>query len=167
MGNLCSFTMKLKGTAENIEVFHDWMTQKGATWMGHGAESEYDTEQLREVMTKDADNIFTIIIGGSVNNSVLDSLVSDAIEMRTTPNRWSWKGMDYENLTFITLFEACEQLHLDMEVFSEEPGCCFAEHILFKDGKVMTKETVPFTEYWDEEKEIYIRSGGYEIIFEV
>ena len=167
MGNMCNFSMKLKGTAENIETFHDWMTQNGATWMGHGAESEYDTEQLREVMINAGDNIFTIIIGGSVNNSVLDALVSDAIEMRTTPNRWSWKGMDYESMTFVTLFEACEQLHLDMEVFSEEPSCCFAEHILFKDGEVMTKETVPFTEFWDEEKEDFIRSGGYEVKFEI
>lgn len=165
MGNLCSFTMKIKGNPENIKTFHNYLTQNGPVWMGRGAESEYDTEQLDEVMKETENNNFELYLGGSVKNSIADALISDAIEMRTTPNRWSLKNES--DLSFITLFEACEQLNLDMEVFSEEPGCCFAEHILFKDKKVVTKEMIPFTETWSEEKEDYIRTGGYDIVFEI
>ena len=102
-------------------------------------------------------------INGNTKWSVQTSMVDNAISMRTEPNKWSFgEDVDKTERSFVTLFEACEQLGLDMEVYSEECACGFQEHYLFIDGELVAKECVDYSEEYNEETEEYESSGGFD-----
>ena len=146
MANICDFSMVVKGKKENIEKFINMMEQKGNVWMGRGAMvNRIDIEEFEN-------GNYRCQIDGETKWSVISSMVDNAISMRTEPEKWYW-GEDKSKLSFVTLYEACEQLELDMEVYSEEPGCEFQEHYLFVDGNLVTDECVDYIEYYLDEYE--------------
>lgn len=157
MGNICSFTMVVKGKRENIYIFDDWMNQRGIIWMGRGAEASIDSIEK-------ADGKNRAKISGWCKNSIDSALVSDAIDMRKRPEHWSGGGYDHNGykLKFVTLYEACKELNLDMEVYSEEPGCEFQEHYLYRDGRLEVDETVRYWETFDEETGEFTPHGGFK-----
>ena len=172
MANICNFTMYVKGNNEDIESFYNALVQEGDVYMGRGAEAEIRYE----------DN--AAFIDGWCKWSVQSALVHNAISMRTNPEMWAWgNDVDSTQLEFVTLFEACREWNLDMEVYSEEPGCEFQEHYICLKGDVVCDECVEYHEYdiydyeikeeaeeelgieitddeWD--KEDYIYRGGFE-----
>lgn len=138
MANICNFSMCVKGTHENIEKFYNAMCQDGNIYMGRGAEAEIQYE--------DADGC--AFIDGWCKWSVYSSMINNAISMRTEPNMWHFgDNTDASNLEFITLWEACGRWNIDMEVFSEEPGCAFQEHYLVIDGQVVHEDCIEWNEY--------------------
>ena len=137
MANLCSFSMCVNGTHDNIEKFYNAMSQNGNMYMGRGAEADikYEDEECKA------------FIDGWCKWSIQSALVDNAISMRTEPNIWYWgDGVDVSTLEFITLWEACERWNLEIEVYSEEPGCCFQEHYMYVDGE-MSCDCVEQNEY--------------------
>ena len=157
MANICNFSMIVKGKKENIKQFIDMMEQKGTVWMGRGA-VVYSTD-IEEVENEK----YRYQIDGDTKWSVYSSMIRNAISMRTEPNKWGFgEGVDKTKLSFVTLFEACKQLELDMEVYSEECGCCFQEHYLFIDGELVADECVEYVEKYNEETEEYESSGGFD-----
>jgi hypothetical protein len=86
-------------------------------------------------------------IDGWCKWSVQSAMVTNAISMRTEPNMWAFTNADPTKLEFITLFEACERWNIDMEVYSEEPGCCFQEHYVVVNGDLICEECVEWNEY--------------------
>lgn len=157
MANICDFSMIVKGKKGNIEQFINMMQQKGTVWMGRGAVVHSQDMEETELC-----EIYRCQIDGDTKWSVQSSMVSNAISMRTEPDKWSFGDMDKTTLTFVTLFEACEQLQLDMEVYSEECGCGFQEHYVFVDGNLVVEECVDYTEEYNEETEEYESSGGFD-----
>ena len=172
MANICNFNMMVRGNREDIKSFYNALVQEGDIYMGRGAEAEIEY---------DGD---TALIDGWCKWSIRASLISDAISMRITPERWAWgNDTDASQLEFITLIEACREWNLDMEVFSEEPGCEFQEHYKCLKGDLVCHECVDYYEYsiyeyqtkeeaeaelgieitdkeWEEED--YIHRGGFE-----
>ena len=158
MANICSFNMVVVGnTEENINLFCDIMNQNGTTWMGRGAEASIDNIEYK-------DGNYRAEISGWCKNSVEAAMVDNAISMREHPEIWSSHGKDRDGnkLTFVTIYEACEMLSLDMEVYSEEPGCEFQEHYLFRDGVLELEETEHYEVVYNEETEDYEGVGGFE-----
>ena len=155
MANICDFSMVVKGKKENIEQFINMMEQKGDVWMGRGA------YVYGQDMQKVENEIYRCQIEGETKWSVQSSMVSNAISMRTEPEKWAFHE-DKATLSFVTLYEACEQLELDMEVYSEEPGCGFQEHYVFIDGVLVAEECVDYEEEYNEETEEYESSGGFD-----
>ena len=154
MANLCSFSMKVKGNKSDIEQFYNAMMQNGKIYMGRGAEASIDW---------DGDNV--ALIDGCCKWSVHSAMVSNAISMRNDPKGWYWGDVNYEELEFITLFEACQRWNLVMEVYSEESGCEFQEHYICDKGDILCDECVDWAEYYlddyetKEEAEEYIRQN--------
>ena len=157
MANICNFSMMVKGKKENIEQFVDMMEQKGTVWMGRGAIVNFtDIEEVEN-------GKWRCQIDGDTKWSVQSSMIDNAISMRTEPNKWSFgENIDKTKLSFVTLFEACKQLGLDMEVYSEECGCGFQEHYLFIDGELVEEECVDYSEEYNEETEEFESSGGFD-----
>ncbi len=172
MANLCSFQMKVRGNCRNIEKFYDAMIQKGDIWMGRGAEAEirYESED-------------TAFIEGWCKWSIQSALINNAESMRSNSDGWYFG--DTKPSEFITLWEACEKWSLDMEVYSEEGGCCFQEHFVSIEGDIVCEECVEWSEYylgdyetkeeaeeeldieitddeWANCKDDYIGRGGFE-----
>lgn len=155
MANICNFSMLVKGKKENIEQFINMMEQKGTVWMGRGANVySQDMEELENGKCR-------CQIDGDTKWSVQSSMVDNAISMRTEPERWSFGNTDKTKLTFVTMFEACNQLQLDMEVYSEECGVGFEEHFIFIDGELIIDECVDIVEKYNEETMEYERYGGF------
>ena len=175
MANICSFSMFVRGEVENIKSFYNAMCQNGNIYMGRGAEAEINIDEEDK----------SAHIDGWCKWSVQSAMVDNAISMRSNPNMWYWgEGVDATKLEFITLFEACEKWNIDMEVYSEECGCCFQEHYVVVNGDLICDECVEWNEYclddysskedaeddWgieitDEEwnsGECYISRGGFE-----
>lgn len=160
MANICDFSMVVRGKKENIETFKNMMSQVGTVYMGRGAEIDFeDMEELNEL----SDNDYRCQLDGQTKWSVMSSLIDNAISMRKDSSRWYFgEDVDKSKLSFVTLFEACEQLNLDMECYSEESGCGFQEHYLFVDGELIEDECVDYSEEYDEEKDEWISTGGFE-----
>ena len=138
MANICDFSMMVKGKRDDIEAFYNAMSQNGNIYMGRGAEAEIEYE--------DEENC--ALINGWCKWSVQSAMVDNAIDMRSHPDSWYWgEGIDASKLEFITLFEACNKWNLDMEVYSEECGCCFQEHFVVVDGDLICDECVDYHEY--------------------
>jgi len=163
MANICSFSMVVKGNKENIETFKNMISQEGTVYMGRGA--EIDFENMEEC---DDDDGFRCQLDGQTKWSIQSSLIDNAISMREDNGRWSFGDIDKTKLSFVTLFEACEQLNLDMECYSEEPGCEFQEHYLFVNGELLKDECVDYTEQYDEDEDEWVSAGGFgEWVFEI
>ena len=143
MANICNFSMYVRGKSEDIQRFYDAMCQNGNVYMGRGADAE--------LIMEDDDGAR---IEGWCKWSIQSALIDNAISMRTNPGMW-WFGdnVDASKIEFITLDEACDKWNLDMEVYSEEPGCCFQEHYLFVDGAMVLEECVDYYEYCLDEFE--------------
>ena len=148
MANICGFSMQVNGTHENIEKFYNAMSQNGNIYMGRGAEAEihYDDDY-------DCEGNDRAFIDGWCKWSVQSAMIDNAISMRTNPEIWAFHNVDVSQLEFITLVEACERWNLEMEVFSEEPGCCFQEHYIVRNGIVEVHECVEWCEYWVDDFE--------------
>lgn len=155
MANICSFSMQVKGTRENIEKFFEAMTQAKDVWMGRGSEAdiEYEDEDGRAQ------------IDGWCKWSIQSALIDNALSMRkqqmTGEGYWYW-GDEIQNVKeFITLFEACKKYNVNMEVYSEEPGCCFSEHYKYENGKILD-ECVDYEEHYDDDGNFIGAVGGYK-----
>ena len=154
MANMCNFVMRVRGKRENIEKFYNSMNQQGNIYMGRGAEAsiDYGDDDVAEIV-------------GWCKWSVVSALIDNAISMRTEPNKWHFFE-DISEVEFITLIEACQKWDLDMEVYSEEPGCCFQEHFLVINGELVDEDCVDWYEYCIDDydtKEDAERELGIEI----
>ena len=138
MANICSFSMFVRGEVENIKSFYNAMTQNGNVYMGRGADAEVYIDAEDKIAH----------INGWCKWSIQSALIDNAESMRTNPNMWWWgEGVDVSKLEFITLFEACKRWNIDMEVYSEEGGCCFQEHYVVVNGDLICDECVEWNEY--------------------
>ena len=170
MANICSMTMKIMGKESDRDAFIKALTQNGTEYMGRGA----------DVNISDETNEYTVV-DGWCKNSVLSALIANAESMREKPDHWNFGDKTANELTFVTLLEASHKYDLDVETYSEEPGCCFSEHYIIKKGKWVKRECIDYNEYWLEnfsskeeaEKELeieisdeawengYISTGGF------
>lgn len=154
MANICSYSMIVKGEMENIKKFVNAMEQKGDIWMGRGAEADVDWEWDEN----------TVVINGWVKWSIYASLCSDAVSMEkqrvTGEGMWYWNDGIQNVKEFLTLWQACQRFNVNMEVYSEEPGCEFQEHYKYENGNI-TEESVEYKEIYfeDYEDEGYSREG--------
>ena len=140
MANICDFSMRVRGQKEDIEKFYNAMRQKGNVYMGRGADAEIQYE--------DEEEYYTAWINGWCKWSVVSAMIDNAISMRTEPDKWYFgESVDVSRIEFITLIEACQKWNLDMEVFSEEPGCCFQEHMMVINGELVIDECEEWNEY--------------------
>lgn len=156
MANICSFSMIVRGKKENIEEFKNMMQQIGTVYIGRGA--EIDFEDMEEL----SDSECRCQLDGQTKWSIQSSLIDNAISMRTDINRWSFGDIDKTKLSFVTLIEACEQLNLDMECYSEESGIGFQEHYMFVNGELIADECIDYSEEYDEDADEWIHEGGFE-----
>ena len=156
MANLCNFQMMVKGSKEGIDKFYDALTQENhECWMGRGAEADiYYEDGVAE-------------IDGYCKWSIQSALIDNAtsMEVQRTTGNGMWGGIEGVK-KFLTLFEACERFHVNMEVFSFEPGCCFSEHYKYENGEILD-ECCDYFETWNEETEDYDCEGGFTVKFDL
>ncbi len=138
MANLCDYDMRVKGSRKNIEKFINALNQTGNIWMGRGAETN--------VTYDDEDTETTASVFGYCKWSIVSALIDNAKSMREHPERWDCGKND--ELTFITLDEASKIYNVNVEVYSQEPGCEFEEHYLIIKGEIIKDDCVHYEEFY-------------------
>ena len=181
MPNYCNYEMKVVGKKENIEEFIKIMN---SNYNYRTMEFDYERhmgggvfEAEDDGIRKQGDLYETIIMGDcawSVHSCMFDDVFSYYHHFKK----------DYgDECRSTTIPIESQRLSLDIEIYSEEPGCCFQEHYLIMKGDVEIDDCVDYYEYCLEEYETkeeaekdleieitdeeweneeYISRGGYE-----
>jgi hypothetical protein len=141
--------MKVVGTKANINKFikviqadysYNEMKFSYERHMFRVFEAEYDEIEKR------SDGKFETIINGYCAWSVASCMLRGGYYndvKKGYPDDFRGTTLDIES----------KILHLDIEVFSEESGCCFMEHYLIRNGKIEIDDCVDFYEYYTDEYE--------------
>lgn len=153
MPNLCNYSMKVTGAPENVEKFINiiqvnYMYKEDGTCINPNTGEMVDRHFWRvfEAYIEDDEienNIRSVIIGGDCAWSVHSCMCSGlGTYQSNSPNR---KGT--------TLRDESERLSLTIEVFSEECGFCFMEHMVYVNGKQIINDCIDWNEYYTGEYE--------------
>lgn len=123
MPNLCYYEMKIKGTKENCE---QWVRKM----------ESYD----------EPDHFFRMFSPIECDGEGTD----DDYSMKIWGDcAWSLESCCRSGYTNEDLFaKNTKALNLDMEVFSQEEGCEFQEHYIYKKGECICDECVDWEEYY-------------------
>ena len=82
------------------------------------------------------------------------------MQKQVTGGEINWADLP-ENGEFLTIFEACEKYHVNMEAYSSEPGLAFQEHLKYENGNIVN-DSVLYEEIWNEDSlEVVDTIGGY------
>lgn len=152
MPNICDYEMRVVGRAPDVDAFvrllqADYDEFPKHFWRVFSAEIYNEIESVSDG-TKTVD-----IIG--------DCAWSVHACMREGAGSYMW-GEPNESTS---LREQSELLHLQIEVFSSEPGMCFQEHYLYEFGEEIEDECVEYCEtYFEDEKDFNERkaNGGLD-----
>lgn len=171
MPNYCNFSMRVKGKKANVKEFYQIL------------EADYDY-QREPIMNIDGpqrhfSRIFNINFAGYKNEAIYDcSEDTDDVEIDLVGDcAWSvyscmCKGNhtyynslkeEYKEKCLATnLEEETRLLYLKVEIYSEEPGVGFQEHMIYDNGKCLVNDCVDYYEDYDEESDEYTPVGGFE-----
>lgn len=185
MPNYCDYSMCVKGTKEGVEEFinvikadYDYNTKTFSYDRHLFRVFAADYDEVEEML----DGTYQIIINGYCAWSVASCMLENGYYARI-------KDAYPNDFRGTTLMLESERLNLNIEVFSEECGCCFQEHYVIKQGILEVDECVDYyefckedykskveaekalkTEITDEEwnnDDTYIVRGGFEWDFEI
>lgn len=147
MPNLCSYSMKVKGTPENVQEFIK-IIQANYSYE-NGVCVDFKTKEPIErhlwrvfdadiFEDKTENNVRSVILNGSCAWSVYSCMCS---------GRHTYQS-DNPDGNGTTLKNESVRLNLSIEVFSEEPGCCFMEHMVFVNGREIIGDCIEWNEYY-------------------
>lgn len=146
MANCCEVNFKIVGEKKHIEFMLRSLQQEKGIFVGRGM-SMYETPNYEDL----GDGKFACEGFGDVKWSIRSALFDNAISMRENPSMWYFgEDVDVNKIQFVTLAEASKLFNVDVEMYSTEPWCCFAEHYLIKDGEIIIDEQVPYFEMYHE-----------------
>jgi hypothetical protein len=149
MSNPCFYSMKVKGTKEDVEEFIKVIK---ADYNYDTMEFSFDRHLQRVFSAEEEDievidsNTCSVFISGECAWSVVVCMLDDGyyVDMKARlGNKFRGTTLEIES----------ERLNLDIEVFSEECGCCFQEHYVILHGVVEVEECVEWHEYFLDEYE--------------
>lgn len=167
MANYCSYEMKIKGKKENVDKLIEYLKSDYRYENNVLVECEADKHFCRVFECHIAESGEEEyqgyeIVYGSCAWSVLSCMMSGDHTYYK-----DFKKCENNKVTCMT--EATKELDLEVEIFSEEPGCCFMEHFLIDKGEILIEECVDWQECYDEEGDpIYdeygnrVHEGGLE-----
>lgn len=172
MPNYCNYSMCVAGTKESVEEFikviqadYNYVTME----FSHDRHMFRVFEAEHDEVDEYGDGKFRTIIDGYCAWSVSSCMLEGGY-YKDCKNSY---GDDFRGTTL--LLES-KRLNIDIEVYSEEPGCCFQEHYVVSNGKLVCEECVEWNEYYlddyetkeDAEKELGIeitdeewKEGGF------
>ena len=147
MPNYCNYSMCVVGKKENIEEFikviqadYDY----GNMVFNHDRHMFRVFEANHDEIEERYDGRYQTVINGycawSVSSCMLEGGYYKSVK-RDYPDNFKGTTLDRES----------ERLNLSIEVYSEEPGCCFQEHYIITDGNIVCDECVDWSEIWVED----------------
>lgn len=149
MPNYCNYSMCVVGKKENIEEFIKVMQADydyGNMVFNHDRHMFRVFEANCDEIEERYDGRCQVVINGycawSVSSCMLRGGYYNSVQ-KDYPNNFRGTTLDIES----------KKLNLDIEVYSEESGCCFQEHYIITNGKFDCEECVEWNEVWVDDFE--------------
>lgn len=149
MPNYCYYSMCVKGSKKNVEEFIKVMQ---ADYNYSEKHFTFDRHMFRvfsayaDEVERDKGNVYSTVINGdcawSVSTCMFEGNYYNSLKERYPDE---FRGT--------TLLRESKRLKLNIEVYSEESGCCFQEHYVIMDGDLIVDECVEWEEYSLDEYE--------------
>lgn len=141
MPNWCYGSVLVKGTKENkrkfLDLFLTESKEENAKKTRYFARSWLnDSKETIEKELEDSVTAFGIYVAWSVYSCMIN-------------------GYPQENDECPTVFEISKELELEIQIASEEQGCCFREFYHIKNGKLISQECEDFPESEFDSDELY------------
>lgn len=177
MPNYCVYNMKVTGRQEDVDQFIKELQVTDYSYNDYGCSGiEEGLRHLCRVFSADVIYDIPNKIKIDVDNSVIlrdvilsgDCAWSVASCMTDSPTSYYNQLRErYGNRSKATTLKLESKiLNLIIEVYSEEPGCCFSEHMLYVNGEEIIDECVDYYETWEDEDgnelDDPIIEGGYD-----
>ncbi|QIK57027.1 hypothetical protein G7059_03755 [Erysipelothrix sp. HDW6A] len=153
MPNLCFFNMQVKGKPKDLKTVNEILN----------ADYNYENNKLISCSaekhifrTWDIESSFdeNLEVSGHCAWSVYSCMMEG-------PYTYYNQLKTFENFKGTTLVEISQTYNVDIEVYSEEPGMCFQEHYLIRNGVVEVDEETPYYENYNEKTGEYESQGGF------
>ena len=187
MPNYCSYSMKVKGTPENVQEFVN-IIQVNYLYQEDGTCVDFKTKEPieRHLWRVFEADIFDDEIIDDIRSVTITGCCAWSVYSCMCAGRSTYQN-DNPNKNGTTLENESARLNLSIEVFSEEPGCCFMEHYVYVNGKEIIGDCVDWNEYYvgdfetveelnaeyntnftqeEFESDEYLHIGGMEWIFD-
>ena len=163
MPNYCNYGMVIKGKKEDREKLVDYLKSdynyerdpKTDTYILKRCEADKHFSRVFEVFPCEEDDERTYVSG--------DCAWSVKSCMLTGPFTYYDKFKDAINSKCTNMLEATKELDLVVEIYSQEPGCCFMEHYIINKGELQVDECVEWNELYDEEGEPIYDDNGEQL----
>lgn len=136
MANLCCYDLFATGSIESIQQFALMMKRETSPAITNSMYCSDMYEEYEEKPKDNGDGTFT--------------------QHFYSATRWSVQGgmIDRcDSSEYISLPTAAKTLNLEMEIYSDECGCCFSEHILVHSDGSYEVECVDYHEIYGEDLE--------------
>lgn len=130
MANYCSFNMKVTGDIDSINEIFEMMQWKGK-FEENGLGRIYDIETYDSILYPNG--LASYFFSGDCAWSVHSAMRSDSGRRE------------------VSLESESKRLGLMIEVFSEESGFAFQEHVLINKGEILIDDCVDYEEHWTGE----------------
>lgn len=152
MSNICNYEMKVVGKKENIEEFikiiqcdYDY-TNMDFDYKKHIGGRVFDADPTD--IEKREDGKYEVFIYGScawsVSSCMFDGKFSYYLKFLE-----AYK----DKCRSTTITKESKNLELDIEIYSTEPGGCFAEHFIVSNGEIKEQATYDYEEFYFDEYE--------------
>lgn len=172
MANNCWYQMKVSGKPESIREFikviqyeHPIRSLSRVFEAGIDDEESIDAEGYVHITGDCAWSVHTCMMEGQgsyVNDSINEHRKA-LLELEESKKElgndlikkafFNKKKKELESFPNSSLIRESEILNLTIEVFSEECGLCFSEHLVVDNGKLLVNDCVDYREYYFEEED--------------
>ncbi len=147
MANNCEYDLRIKGSKEALELFENIITYGGDE--DKSAEFCKNNKYFYRIFSAEkydfSEDGTQMSFAGDCAWSVASSFQLDGEQEFVSPD---------ENQ--ITLSQFCKEHQCECEVWSEEPGLCFAEHLhILPDGTKDVDDCLDYQEEYNEETDEY------------
>ena len=138
MANLCCYEIYAKGTTDGLKKLHRMLIQKERPYV---VNAMYCADLYAGDIRKNDNGSYSQMFSSATRWSVAGAMLDEA--------------RDSEE--YCTLHTAAKLTGVELELYSEEPGCCFAEHVMINPDGEYTIETRPF--YFFDGEDIATETG--------
>lgn len=182
MPNYCNYKMKIKGSKRSrhtlisyLQSYYKYIKLSEHKPKGLIYPPEYDSILAESDTSKHFFRVFECYQHEEkmldFGESMVDGYCAWSVSSCMLPGPVSYyvqyKQGKYINFCGTNLLECSKQFNLDIEVFSEEPGCGFMEHYIISKGNIIIDECVDYYENYNEETDQYDSEGGLEWNFTI
>lgn len=178
MPNYCSYSMQVTGKEEDVDFFIEELKTD------YYYDKEHNCQGVKEGMRHFCRVFDADVLAAGVNSETLEDGKEIYLKKAVLTGNCAWSITScmmnegrfgyYQSLkeTYgnkskaTTLAFESKRLNLIVEIYSEETGVGFSEHILYVNGEEIENECVDYYEIWydenDEELDEPITRGGFE-----